>query len=158
IGYAGIEGAVGWWRYAESHNQLNRDLWLVTGVGSVVFLGELLIFPMVPAYASRRLARLPRSTTAERLRPLEKGERLLRRSAEIEAGGTNALAHILGAMWAVGTSSYLMARNLHDNESLGSQHNRAVLQATAIELVWTVGITELAIFTQPRRAISNYAA
>jgi hypothetical protein len=152
LAYAVVEGVVGGVAYARAQKRLEKDLWLVTWVGSAALAVELLAFPMVSAYAGTRLKRMPRATPAQRCRAQQKAVQLLNRAADTETEGTSLLSHLLGAAWALGTTGYLIGRNYHFEEALGSPHNRHVLAASALELGWTVAVTELAIWTQPMDA------
>jgi hypothetical protein len=157
LAYSVAEGVVGAVYYARSHDRLNRDLWLLTWIGAAVSVGELLIFPMIPAYASHRMRGYPRNTPEERCAALERSVDLLHRSSDLEIEGTNLWAHLLGAAWTVGTIGYLIGRNYDFDQPASSHHNRVTLLESGIDLIWTVAVIEGAIWSQPRKSIHAWS-
>jgi len=141
--------------YARANGRLERDVWLTSWIGGVLWIGQLSIFPMVPAYASRRIARMPRGTPEERAKALAKAERLLERAAEDELEGRGVVEHLLDGAWALSTGLYIFFRNYDFGEG-GTHHNRQVWLQASLEVVWNLAVAELAIWTQPTRSVKNY--
>ncbi|MFT3926845.1 MAG: hypothetical protein QM778_30145 [Myxococcales bacterium] len=141
--------------YARANTRLERDVWLTSWIGGVLWIGQLSIFPMVPAFASRRISRMPRRTPEERARALAKAEHLLKRAAEDEEEGRSVVEHLLDGAWALSTGIYIFLRNYDFGEG-GTHHNRQVWLQASLEVVWNLAVTEIAIWTQPTQSVDNY--
>jgi len=149
MAYAAAEGAFGWVKYADTRDRLDRDTWLVTGVGSTLWVVQMLLFPMSSAYAPRRMRKLARATAGERRASLPKAERILRDAADSEHESLHWSEHLLDNAWALGTAAYIFGR------SYGRGENARVWKETGIELGLTVLLTEGAILSTPRQAIRD---
>jgi hypothetical protein len=147
MSYAAAEASYGWARYARAGDRLDKDVWLVTGLGSSLWLAQMLIFPMNAAYAPLRLCRSPTRTPEQRRRALARAERLLERAARSEREGLHWSEHLLDLAWAFGSAGYIYARNHEDPR---------VLRETGLELGLTILLSEAAILSTPRRALCDW--
>ncbi|HEY6877484.1 MAG TPA: hypothetical protein VI299_05665 [Polyangiales bacterium] len=147
MSYAAAEASYGWVRYARTTDRLDRDVWLVTGLGSSLWLAQLLIFPLSGAYAPLRMQRLPQATPEQRREALPRAERLLERAARDEREAVHWGEHVLDLAWAFGSAAYIYGRN-HTHPH--------VWRTTGIELGLTILLTEAAILSTPRRAIRDW--
>ncbi len=149
MGYAAAEGAYGWMRYAHTKDRLDKDIWLVTGLGASLWVAQLLIFPMKGAYAPLRLKRMPRDTPEQRRLALKRAEELLADSERAERESLHWSEHVLDLAWAFGSTAYIFGR--------GYNHvgQRRLYRECAIELALTIVITEAAILSTPRKAIRD---
>ncbi|MDB4971795.1 MAG: hypothetical protein JWN48_136 [Myxococcaceae bacterium] len=152
LSYASAEASYGWLRYGASRDRLDRDLWLVTGLGSSLWVGQLLVFPMSPAYASLRMEGLATTSASERRRALVRAERLLRDAARTEQAGRHWSEHVLDLGWALGSAAYIFGR------SYGREPSARVVRETGLELGLTILLSEAAILTTPRQALRDLAA
>lgn len=154
LAFATAEGVWGWVKFAQTKDRLDRDTWLVTGVGSALWVPQLLLWPLRSAYAVRGVRRLPSGTRDQRRNSLPEAERLLERAAESERDGISLTEHLLDTAWTVGSTAYIFGRSFRPADS---KHVRnRVLKVTAIELVLTELVTEAAILSTPRKAIRDY--
>jgi hypothetical protein len=149
LSYATGEGAVGWTKFAQATDRLERDLWLVTGLGAGLWVAQLSLFPLPAAYAPLRMRRLPRSTAAQRRAALAASERLLSEAARAERGALHWSEHVLDLAWAVGSAAYVFGHNY------GRGPTERLLAATGIELGATVLLSEASILSTPRQAIRD---
>lgn len=154
LAFAAAEGIWGWVKFAQTSDRLDRDTWLVTGVGSALWVPQLLLWPLRSAYAVRGMRRLPHGTREQRRNSLPEAERLLERAAESEREGIGLTEHLLDTAWAVGSTAYIFGRSWRKADSKHN-HNR-VLKVTAVEFVLTELVTEAAILSTPRKAIRDY--
>lgn len=120
-----------------------RDSALVGALGSSLMLAQLVAFPLVPAFAPQRLARLPERTPEQRREKLRVATRYLERSAVRERRLRGVVAHLGGPLFALGTGTFIAVR--HD-EPLAS------LQAFLAPPI----IGEARVLTLPRRAILDW--
>ncbi len=113
---------------------------------ATTFLGATgqIINPMVPGYAPDRLANIPDATPEERKAKLLKAEELLKKCALREKEGISWETHAITG--AVNLSSGLITW-------LGFKRN--FLDGVLNFLLNTI-VTEVQIFTQPTKAISDY--
>ena len=154
LAFATAEGIWGWVKFAQTHDRLDRDTWLVTGVGSALWVPQLLIWPLRSAYAVRAVRRLPHATPEERLRSLPLAERSLERAADSEREATGWTEHLLDTAWTVGSTAYIFGRSYRTDDP---KHVRdRVLKVSAVELVLTELVTEAAILSTPRKAVRDY--
>jgi hypothetical protein len=119
---------------------------LVGGATLVLGVGGMLIDPFVPAWASKKLNRLPESTAGERQAKLDKAEELLRQCARRQARGRGLTTHLL---------------NLGANAAAGIVTKVGFHQSWGSALVTFAGgeaVSLLNIFTQPTRAIRDLDA
>ncbi|MDB4988430.1 MAG: hypothetical protein JWN04_3608 [Myxococcaceae bacterium] len=149
LAFAAAEGTYGWVKYAQASDRLDRDVWFTTGLGSTLWIAQLLLFPLSPAYAVRRVRQLPQQTAGERRVSLAKAERILRDAAQDEREGLHWAEHALDLAWAVGSSAYILGR------SWGHEPKRRVLRETGIEFALTVAFSEATILSTPRQAIRD---
>jgi hypothetical protein len=149
LSYATGEGAVGWTKFARATDRLERDLWLVTGVGAALWVAQLAAFSMPAAYAPLRVRRQPRATAAQRRLALAASERLLHDAAQAERGALHWSEHVLDLAWAVGSAAYVLGR------SYGHVPTDRLLAATGVDLGVTVLLSEAAILSTPRQAIRD---
>ncbi|HVZ33950.1 MAG TPA: hypothetical protein VG963_16095, partial [Polyangiaceae bacterium] len=149
LGFATGEAVYSWLRFADTRDRLDRDVWLVSGVGSILWVGQLLLFPMRAAYAPLRMRRLPRGTPAERRASLAKAEELLASAAKAERESLHWSEHVLDMAWAVGSSAYILGRNWRHEP-----HAR-VLKVTGVEFILTVLLSEAPILSTPRKAMRD---
>jgi hypothetical protein len=147
LAYALAEGGAGVAGFSMAKSRLNRDLWGVSMLGSAAFVAELALYVPVAVYAERRLTRMPRATAWDERERRKEAERLCVQAADLEIEGTNLSAHLLGVGWAAGTSAYLVGHNYRLRASESAR--RQVLVESGLELLWTLAVTELAIWTQP---------
>jgi hypothetical protein len=152
LSYAVAESAFGWVKYARTSDRLDRDLWLVTGLGSSLWVAQMLIFPMKAAYAPLRMSRLSRATAEERRSALVEAEKLLRTAAKSERESLHWSEHVLDLAWAVGTAAYVFGR------SYAHEPHARVYKEVGLDLGLTVLLTEAAILSTPRQAIRDLAA
>lgn len=122
---------------------------LVGGATFALGAAGLLLDPFVPAYASKKVGRLPDSTPEERQLKLERAEAYLRACAKREVRGRSLTTHLL---------------NIGVNAAAG------IVTSAAFHRPWTDGLSTFAvgevislvtIFTQPMRAthdLANYEA
>jgi hypothetical protein len=151
LAYAAAESAFGWAKYAHTGDRLDRDLWLVTGLGSSLWVAQMLVFPMKAAYAPLRVRRLARATAEERRSALGKAEQLLRSAAESERESLHWSEHALDLAWAVGSAAYVFGR------SYTHEPHARVYKEVGLDLGLTVLLTEAAILSTPRQAIRDLA-
>jgi hypothetical protein len=154
LAFATAEGVWGWLKFAHTTDRLDRDTWLVTGVGAALWVPQLLLWPLRSAYAVRGVRRLPQRTPAQRRSSLPEAERLLERAAESERAGTGLAEHLLDGAWTLGSTAYIFGRSWRSADSK-SVHRR-VLKVTALEFALTGLITEAAILSTPRKAIRDH--
>lgn len=119
---------------------------MVLGAATCMFgaVGQL-IMPMTPARAPGKLALVPGETPEQRIIKLEKAEELFKASADREKEGRSWKMH--AASGAVNLSSGLITWLGFDR----------TLKAGLINFAINTAITEAQIWTQPTRAIRDYA-
>jgi hypothetical protein len=128
-----------------SDNQKARqDLSLSAATAIVGAVGQL-IMPMTPAHAPDKLALLPGDTPEERIIKLKKAEELFEASANREKEGRSWKMH--AASSAVNLSSGLITWLGFDR----------TFKSGLINFALNSVITEAQIWTQPTRAIKDYA-
>jgi hypothetical protein len=114
--------------------------------GFTTFFGVAgkLVFPFEPAYMPDNLRAMPSDTPEQRMAKLKKGEEILRICAQTEEDGWGWLTHVL---------------NIVVNASAG------ITTVFAFHRPWTDGlitfgegeaVSLIDVFSQPRRAISDY--
>lgn len=122
---------------------------LVSGATLALGAAALLLDPFVPAYAAKKVGRMPAATPEARQAKLERAEAYLRACAQREVRGRSLTTHLL---------------------NLGANAAAGVVTSAAFHRPWTDGLTTFAlgeaisllnIFSQPMRAtrdLANYEA
>lgn len=124
--------------------QTRQDMVLGAATTLVGAVGQL-IMPMTPASAPQKLALLPEDSPGERIIKLNKAEQLLEASATREKEGRSWKMHVASS--AVNLSSGLVTWLGFDR----------TIQSGLINFAINEAITEVQIWTQPTRAIKDYA-
>lgn len=124
--------------------ETRQDMVLGAATTLVGAVGQL-IMPMTPASAPQKLALLPEDSQEERIIKLNKAEQLFEASATREKDGRSWKMH--AASSAVNLSSGLVTWLGFDRTIQSGLLNFAINEA----------ITEVQIWTQPTRAIKDYA-
>ena len=119
----------------------NRANYIVGATKSALALTDMLLRPLTARHGADEIRTMPAETRAERLSQLERGEELLRENAERAGERTRWKPHLIGwavnlaggaAIWAFGDSSDAL-----------------------VSTISGIAISELAIFSQPGRAIQD---
>jgi hypothetical protein len=119
----------------DGHNE--SDPALVSAIGSVLLVAQQFAFPLVPAFAPQRLARIPESTPEERREKLRLATRYLERSAARLDMLRGISAHAGSMAFAIGTGTFLAVR--HDEPLATTQAFLAppvIAEAKILSLPW----------------------
>ena len=144
IGYSAATVVQGTAIFISEDKSTRQDLALGAATTFLGAAGQV-INPMVPGYAPGRLELIPESTVEERLNKLSEAENLFRECALMEKRGRSWKTHAIYS--AVNLSSGLITWIGFDRSIWAGLGNFALNTA----------ITEAQIFTQPTRAMKDYA-
>ncbi len=120
--------------------------YLVGGAKATLSLGQLLVMPFTPAYASGRLAKMPNASNEEINRKLTEAERLLELCARKETMGRAWWKHLLGIA-VNGAGSVIIWQ---------CQKGKDPWKDALISFATGMAVFEVTIWTQPMRAVRDW--
>ena len=151
VGFNALNAGVAFWQLAESEQQLARDAWLMSGLGSALYVALAAVDPLPGMYGARRVRRYRASTSLSQSEKVRRAEALLEHAALSERLNSNWLCRVLGWSYAIASSAYIYFRNRD------APTNDLAL-AVGLQFATTAIVVEGAIWSAPRKARRDLAA
>ena len=123
----------------------------VSAAESLIGLGGMLIFPFRARTAAQELRSMPENTPEERARKLATAQSLLKKSSDAELAGKSWVQHFLGVL--VNAAGAGVVWGVYGNR-IKQAGGTPWEQALELFVIGT-GVSELQIWTEPTRAISD---
>jgi hypothetical protein len=151
VGFNAVNAGVAFWQMAESEQQLARDAWLMSGLGSALYVALAAVDPLPGMYGARRVRRYRSNASLSLHEKVRRSEALLEHAALSERLNSNWVCHVLGWSYAVASSAYIYFRNKD------APTNDLAL-AVGLQFATTAIVVEGAIWSAPHRARKDLAA
>lgn len=146
LAFNAVNALISWAGFSQAPAGVPRDTWLMNALGSTFFVASTSALPLPGIYALHRFeAHMPDATADERRRKLRKATELLEWAAFVEESNSNYGAQLAAAGFTLGSSAYILFRNL------GSDPRR-IARGVVIQGVTTQIGAELTLLSVPRRA------
>lgn len=146
LAFNAVNALISWAGFSQAPRGVPRDTWLMNALGSTFFIASTSALPLPGIYALHRFERhMPDATPAERREKLRRGTDLLEWAAFVEESNSNLGAQLAAAGFTLGSSAYILFRNL------GSDPRR-IARGVVLQGVTTQIGAELTLLSVPRRA------